>query len=427
MRQGSIFEAMYPEAHIDKPIRLIELFAGIGAQAKALECLGAKFESHRVVEWSAHSIIAYNAIHVGDWEDHSEELGVEEILDRVDGVSLDYNKPADREALRRKGEPWLRRLYSSMVAIKDVVPDVSRVKADDLEIRERERYCYVLTYSFPCQDLSRAGRGAGMEKGSGTRSGLLWEVERILNECKALDCLPQVLIMENVPQVYADKNLKAWSEWVEALKGLGYSNYAKTLNAKDYGIPQNRQRAFMVSILGEYAYTFPRPIPLRHPLRDFLDANPGKDYFLKPEKLQRFKWLEDGHLYAYDTQNDRLREEPQEALTVQTRPQVPKHDERIIRVGDLQNYNFKQADEVLSAEGVSSTVTAYAGGQEGHDVKILVPCDKGKYYLEAKEGDGMWHSWEGARGAVQKGCSPTILTSGGELGVATFKEKENGK
>lgn len=139
MRQGSIFEAMYPEAHIDKPIRLIELFAGIGAQAKALECLGAKFESHRVVEWSAHSILAYNAIHKGDWGDHSEGLGVEEILDRVEGVSLDYNKPADREALRRKGEPWLRRLYSSMVAIKDVVPDVSRVKADDLEIRERER------------------------------------------------------------------------------------------------------------------------------------------------------------------------------------------------------------------------------------------------------------------------------------------------
>ena len=130
---------MNPRFKISKPIRLIELFAGIGAQAKALELLGADFSSHRVVEWSAYSIIAYNAIHKGDWADHSQGLDLEQLLDKVEGVSLDYNKPADRESLKRRGEPWIRKLYSSMVAINDLVPDVSRVKAQDLGITERER------------------------------------------------------------------------------------------------------------------------------------------------------------------------------------------------------------------------------------------------------------------------------------------------
>ena len=137
-KQMSLFESTFDRFLIDRPIRLIELFAGIGSQSKALENLGADFESHRVVEWSCNSIIAYNAIHVGDFNDYSQNLTKEEILERVRGVSIDYNKPATDAELLRRGEKWLRKLYSSMVAIKDLCPDVSRVHAEDLGITERE-------------------------------------------------------------------------------------------------------------------------------------------------------------------------------------------------------------------------------------------------------------------------------------------------
>lgn len=287
--QMGLFEATYEPFRITKPIRLIELFAGIGAQSKALELLGADFESHRVCEWSVNSIIAYNAIHVGDFSDHSEGLSKEDLIERVRGVSSNYNEPMSDAQLRRKSEPWLRRLYSSMVAIHDLKPDVSTIHAGDLAITDRDDYTYVMTYSFPCQDLSLAGKGAGMKRGSSTRSGMLWQVERILLELAKRDELPHVLLMENVPQVHQAENVEPFADWLQTLQKLGYVSYDKDLNAKTFGIPQNRDRCFMVSILGEKSYTFPDPIPLKRKLRDFLDKGPvDEKYYLSDKIIERF-------------------------------------------------------------------------------------------------------------------------------------------
>lgn len=120
-----------------------------------------------------------------------------------------------------------------------------------------------------------------MDRESGTRSGLLWEVERLLKETKEK---PQILIMENVPQVLS---AKGWREWNVFLESLGYSNYTQILNAKCFGIPQNRERCFMVSILGDYSYEFPRPFELKDRLRDFLETNVDEKYYLSKEKLQK--------------------------------------------------------------------------------------------------------------------------------------------
>jgi len=332
-RQMGLFETTFDRFIIDKPIRLIELFAGIGAQSKALENLGADFERHRVVEWSCNSIIAYNAIHVRDFNDYSRNLTKEEVLSRVRGVSIDYNKPATDAELLRKGEKWLRKLYSSMVAIYDFCPDVSRVHADDLDITERDKYCYILTYSFPCQDLSTAGNGKGMSKGSGTRSGLLWEVERILKELKASDQLPHVLVMENVPQVCSMKNSMDWESWLQSLEKLGYTNYFDILNSKDYGIPQNRNRCFCVSILGRYGYSFPIRIPLSYCLRDFLDVVPDEKYYLKDSFLKKYV----PNYYKYF---------------------VPISKGRIIKAGSLNYYGFNSENVVLSPKGISTTILA---------------------------------------------------------------------
>lgn len=136
-----------------------------------------------------------------------------------------------------------------------------------------------------CQDLSQAGLGKGMSKDSSTRSGLLWEVERLLEEMTEK---PQVLLMENVPQVIGKTGIKDFAIWVERLEQFGYKNYWQCLNAKDYGIPQNRNRCFMISLLGDYDYTFPKPQKLTVRLKDFLDKTVGEKYYLSDNTVEMF-------------------------------------------------------------------------------------------------------------------------------------------
>jgi DNA (cytosine-5)-methyltransferase 1 len=223
--QYSVFDLFSEPLKIDKPIRLIELFAGIGSQAKALERIGADFEHYRVCEFDKYAIKSYNAIH---------------------GTSFETS-------------------------------DITQITADDLGIVDTDKYCYMVTYSFPCQDLSLAGKQKGMAKGENTRSGLLWEVERLLNECEEL---PQVLLMENVTQVHGKKNMEHFQAWIDFLESKGYSNYWKDLNAKNFGIPQNRNRTFMVSVLGNYTYEFPKEIPLKLRLKDMLEDSVDEKFYL---------------------------------------------------------------------------------------------------------------------------------------------------
>jgi DNA (cytosine-5)-methyltransferase 1 len=155
-----------------------------------------------------------------------------------------------------------------------------------LEIVDTKDFTYLMTYSFPCQDLSKAGKGAGMTKGDNTRSGLLWEVERILKEC---DELPQILLMENVPDVIGFKNIDNFNDWQLFLENLGYKNYHQLLNAKDYGIPQNRNRCFMISILGDYSYQFPSKKELELKLANLLEHEVDGKYYLSENQLENLK------------------------------------------------------------------------------------------------------------------------------------------
>jgi DNA (cytosine-5)-methyltransferase 1 len=232
-RQMTLFDFMREPVSITKPIRLIELFAGYGSQAMALKRIGAKFEHYRVVEFNKYAIASYNAVHGTD--------------------------------------------FPTM--------DITKVHAEDLNICDTNAFTYLLTYSFPCTDLSVAGKQAGMSKGSGTRSGLLWEVERILTEIRDSNGeLPQILFMENVPQVHSQDNMPDFRKWIDFLESLGYTNYYQDLNAKNYGVAQNRERCFMFSFLGEYNYHFPQPIPLKKKLKDYLEDNVDEKYYINNEK-----------------------------------------------------------------------------------------------------------------------------------------------
>jgi DNA (cytosine-5)-methyltransferase 1 len=162
--------------------------------------------------------------------------------------------------------------------------DITQISGTDLGIVDTDKYCYIMTYSFPCQDLSVAGKQAGMKKGSGTRSGLLWEVERLLNE---VENLPQVLLMENVPQVHGKGNMADFQRWIQFLESKGYSNHWQDLNSRNFGVAQNRDRCFMVSILGEWNYRFPTPIPLTKTMKDYLEDEVDEKYYINNEKAQK--------------------------------------------------------------------------------------------------------------------------------------------
>lgn len=138
-----------------------------------------------------------------------------------------------------------------------------------------------------------------MSKGSGTRSGLLWEVERILTEIRDSNGeLPQILFMENVPQVHGKKNIDDFEKWLWFLESLGYTNYWKDLNAKNYGVAQNRNRCFMFSFLGNYSYDFPQPIPLEKKLKDYLEDDVDEKYYINNEKAEKLikKLVDNGTL-----------------------------------------------------------------------------------------------------------------------------------
>jgi DNA (cytosine-5)-methyltransferase 1 len=260
------------------------LFAGIGSQHQALKNLGVKIDRSTIVEWQVNSIQAYNDIHIRKYDDWTQGITKEELAYRLNqlGVSIDYNEPVKLESLMRKGEDWLRNVYNNIINTNNKV-NIMSVKGKDLQITETDKYDYILTYSFPCQDLSKAGLRKGMSD-TNTRSGLLWEVERILSE---LDELPQILLMENVPDVIGSKFIKDFQRWESRLRELGYSNHTEILNSKDFGIPQNRERAFMVSILGSSLYHFPQKQPLKLRLKDMLEKEVDEKYYLSDTTIER--------------------------------------------------------------------------------------------------------------------------------------------
>ena len=336
MGQLTIYDFLDKKYIINKPIRLIELFAGYGSQALALKYLGVEFTHWRICEWATKSIQAYNDLHIRDYKDYSNNLTQNEVIERLVayGISMNYNEPMTYEQIKRKGEQWQRQTYNNIIATNNLV-DISKVKSKDLNIIDTDKYEYILTYSFPCQDLSIAGKRKGMAKGKETRSGLLWQVERILEECEQL---PQVLLMENVPDVIGSKNIKHFKEWYNKLESLGYTNYYKVLNAKDYCIPQHRKRCFMISILNNKVFTFPKETKLKYVLKHLLLKSGIEKYFIDNKKA---KLIMD---------------------------QLLCKEQRLIQVAQLEG-NFESTGRVYSIHGLAPTINTCGGGQR--EPKIL--------------------------------------------------------
>lgn len=350
MNQTSIFDMLYPKYKITKPILLIEMFGGYGSQYMALKRIGANVKHHKLIEWAAKSIQTYNDIHIQDYTDYSKDLTDEEVLNKVYemGVSLNYNEPATKEQLKRQN---YRKIYNNIIATNNLV-NIQNVKGEDLEMVDTDKYDYIWTYSFPCQDLSNAGLKKGFNDTS-TRSGMLWEVERILEECDKIGQKPRILLMENVIQVHSPgENLENFHKWQLKLESLGYKNYMQDLIATDYGIPQTRNRCFMVSILGDYSYTFPQPIPLKLKLKDMLEDNVKEKYYIEDNLLQHIIKTKEEHKEY--TQYDRYNGAFEQLCRVWKDKAPTLHTKsNDIKIYDKNRIRYLTCKEVFRLMGVS--------------------------------------------------------------------------
>lgn len=231
--------------------RVIETFSGLGAQAKALERIGIDYSIVNTCDWDIGAIIAYFLIHNGDDSiakyDSITEAEIDLFL-QSQTLSTDGKKPMKKKMLSRVAPVVKRLLYVAIKESKNLVSitDVKGINIqDDIDL---------LTYSFPCQDLSMCsywhGNKSGISREAHNRSGMLWEVERVLKEMfDNGKRMPHFLVMENVTNILSTTNKEDFDEWKSTLESLGYFNKIYRLNAKNFGVPQKRERAYMISIL----------------------------------------------------------------------------------------------------------------------------------------------------------------------------------
>jgi len=231
-------------------INVIETFSGIGAQAKALERLNIKYNIVATADWDINAIIAYDLIHNGNQNLLIyNKMTKQEIVEKLRKYTLspDGKSPYKDGMINKKNINVLRSLLcaiertNNLVSITDMTSDDI---PDDLDL---------LTYSFPCQDLSIAGvwhgNMSGIDREAFNRSGMLWEIERILKECVSNNKhLPHFLLMENVSNILAPRHKENFQEWVDYLDEIGYFNKIYKLNSSKFGIPQTRKRVYMLSI-----------------------------------------------------------------------------------------------------------------------------------------------------------------------------------
>ena len=229
---------------------IVEFFSGIGSQARALKNIGININVQATCEWDLHAFIAYDAIHESyEILPEVESLNKKQLLAILSKYTLSNNgkEPMNYLTLRGCSEIVLRRMLSAIKRTRNLV-DISRVHGEQMPDNTD-----ILTYSFPCQDLSNVGAFHGYNKGididSGSRSSLLWQVGRILTEMKNLGkVLPRYLIMENVPTLLSPRHKENFEKWINELEEIGYVSKYMPVNARNYGLPQNRPRLLMMSV-----------------------------------------------------------------------------------------------------------------------------------------------------------------------------------
>lgn len=329
-------------------MKVLELFGGIGACSKALERIGVDYEIADYVEIDKYAVKSFNAMHGTNFEP------------------------------------------------QDVTKWDKDIKVD------------LIMHGSPCQDFSVAGKNAGGDKNSGTRSSLMYETLRIVEKLK-----PKYVIWENVKNLLSKKHRHNFDAYIVAMSELGYVSKYQILNAKDYGVPQNRERVFTVSCRTDgdadifdafnADFNFPDPIPLEHRLKDILEDNVDERYYLSDEQVSRIK------LSSFNQACRRI----QESDISQTLCARDYKDPKCVRIGGLYDKEGSrhQAGSIYDPNGVCATLSTMQGGNQ-EPIKIKTANIKG--YDEASDGDAIdlqYPDSKTRRGRVGHGVSKTLMTS----------------
>lgn len=231
-------------------LKVVESFSGIGSQVKALKNIKVEHEILATIDWDINAIIAYDIIHNGPPVlDEYKNMTKDELVDILKNYTLssDGKSPMTLWGLKRMSKIELEHLLSAIIRSNNLT-SITDIKGNELP-----EEIDLFTYSFPCQDLSIAGawhgNNGGINRDANNRSSMLWEVERILFERRDSNlALPKFLLMENVSNILSANHRENFNEWKSILTDMGYYNIVYNLNAKDFGIPQKRQRVFMISV-----------------------------------------------------------------------------------------------------------------------------------------------------------------------------------
>lgn len=275
-------------------LRVFEAFAGYGSQRMALRNIGIDFEVVGISEIEGDVLQSYAAIHSDFLEKRKE---IDKYVPEDKGEMISYlegiNVPLDYKTFENKARklklPKLKDQYLASKLIKNY-GDIQNIDPETLPDFD------LFTYSFPCQDISVAGYQHGLNEDSGTRSSLLWECCKIIETKK-----PKYLMMENVKNLVGCNHKENFLKFLEYLESLGYKNSWKILNAREYGIPQNRERVFCISELeGEKDFEFPEPVELRFKLYDILEKDVDDRYYLGNGQLMDVP-IEQDYSYCLDS------------------------------------------------------------------------------------------------------------------------------
>lgn len=263
-----------------------EMFSGIGCQKRGIDNTGL-FDCEVICtsDIDKDAMLSYAAIHCGftpemieSYEYPSAEEMAEYLNSRNIGYNFEENKPFDwQKKLKSKD---LKKYYLACVLSKNM-GDISKI--------EELPYADLWTYSFPCQSISVAGKQEGIIKGK-TRSGLLYEIERLLDKAKETNTLPKYLLLENVKNLVGKKFKAQFDEWIAYLDGMGFNTYYQILNAKECGVPQNRERVFAISIrkdIDTKKFTFPTPFDNGLRLKDRLEDEVDEKYYIENDASKK--------------------------------------------------------------------------------------------------------------------------------------------
>lgn len=317
---------------------IVELFSGIGSQAKALSNIDMVIGDAYTCEWDIHALTAYDAIHNSpDMPFDILKISKNELLNLMHDFSLSNSgkEVLEYDILRTYSVSVLRRIYVAIQRSNNFI-DVTRLTGeiipDNIDL---------LTYSFPCQDLSNVGAlhgyNKGIDKDSGSRSSLLWQVGRILEEMRdSGKKLPRFLVMENVPTLLSERHRANFGTWINDLVKLGYVNQYYQLNASDFGLPQNRPRLLMISVFAHDNET------LKKRIEDYLASKTEKDIIDDYKASPYYNKLEIKDLLRIDYSDHRLFEEACECTPNDTvsRRKIWDENPQLVLKGNIVNPSF---------------------------------------------------------------------------------------